>query len=243
MLRLRRPAVDWLVALIFLLLPFCAHSEFGATLGFSTDYIYRGYTKSDGDPVAQLNMDYEHSIGLFLGTWISMVDFNDDDFKDPSNVEFTPYLGWTFKLAEDWRLDARWTRNIYDGRIFNNPSDFNEYYLNLHFSDLVTASFSFADDAFRQKEPAFNYEFKARYPITDSLQISSGLGFYQAFEALDYDYLYWDAGFTWFYKVLAFDFRYVDSTDLRERSGIPSAWLFEPEPLDPTFLFSISVGF
>jgi uncharacterized protein (TIGR02001 family) len=69
---------------------------------FSTNYVFRGYSKSDGHPVGRANLDYEHSSGFYLGTWVSSVDFGDDGFDDKANVEMTPYIGWSFPISDDW---------------------------------------------------------------------------------------------------------------------------------------------
>ncbi len=74
-----------------------AEGEFSITLNGSTNYVYRGYSKSDDHPVAQLNLDYEHEkSGIFIGVWTSMVDFgeDEDEFDDPAKVEISPYIGW-----------------------------------------------------------------------------------------------------------------------------------------------------
>ncbi len=216
-------------------------SEFSGTLTGATDYFWRGYSKTDGDLAIRANLDYEHESGLFLGISVINIDFGDDDFDDQSHVEITPYLGWTYNLDEDWRIDLQWTRYLYDGKIFGHESDYNEFYFLLHYRDLITLSTSFSEDFYNHGHVTGNYEITARYPITDAIEMSAGIGYSQVKPVLEYDYLYWNAGFTYYYKFAAFDFRYVDSAFTSDTAN--TQWPYDPEMLDPTFIFSISVGF
>ncbi len=217
------------------------YSEFSATLTGATDYFWRGYSKTDGDLAIHANLDYEHDSGVFVGISVINVDFGDDDFDDNANVEITPYFGWTYNLNEDWRFDVQWTRYLYDGKIFGHDSDYNEFYFLLHYSDLITISTSFSEDFYNHGHVVGNYEITGRYPVTDVIEFSAGIGYSQVKPVLEYDYLYWNAGFSYFYKFAAFDFRYVDSTFASDTTM--TQWAYDPEKIKPSFIFSISVGF
>jgi uncharacterized protein (TIGR02001 family) len=230
--------------LLFFLGFFCSTTslaEFSATLTGTTNYFWRGYSKTDGGLALHLNLDYEHSSGLYLGTSVVNVDFGDNDFDDEANVEITPYLGWTYNFAEDWRTDVQWTRYIYDGDIFGHQSDYNEFYLFLHYRDIVSARVSFSEDYYNQGHASGDYELTGRYPITDYIEVSAGIGYSQVKKILEYDYLYWNAGFTYYYKFVALDFRYVDAT--HTTNEVNNDWPYDPELIDPSFIFSISAGF
>jgi uncharacterized protein (TIGR02001 family) len=216
-------------------------AEFHATFTATTDYISRGYSKSDGNFAAQANLDYEHSSGLYLGTSVVTVDFGDDTFSDRANVEITPYLGWTFKLTDDWRFDTQWTRYLYDGKIAGHNSDYNEFYLLLHYRDIFTARASFSEDFYNHGKFSGDYELTGRYPLTDSLEFSASIGYSQVEEVLEYDYLYWGVGLTYYYKFIALDFRYMDAIEATKE--LDNDWQYDPEVIDPSFVFSISVGF
>ncbi len=83
------------VLTFFLLTTSLCVAEFHGTIIGTTDYISRGYSKSDGHFAVQGNLDYEHASGLYLGFSLSTVDFGDTTFADRANVEIIPYLGWT----------------------------------------------------------------------------------------------------------------------------------------------------
>jgi uncharacterized protein (TIGR02001 family) len=220
-----------------------AHAEFSGQLRFLSNYVYRGYSKSDGGPIVQGNLDYEHSSGFYLGTWASMVDFGDERLEDHAHVEVTPYLGWNFDLAEDWRVDTVLTRYIFDGKVLEHSADYNEIYALLHFRDLLTGRFAVAFDAYGHGREIFNYELQTRYPLTDTLEVSASLGYEDAEQVLEYDYLYWNLGAKWhFHRNGAIDLRYYDSYHLDERLGQAHHRIGIPE-IDNPIVISISVGF
>ena len=64
----------------------------------ATDYIWRGYSKSDNKPVFQANIDYEFKSGIYLGSFASTVNFADHGYENRSNLEFRPYFGYGYKL-------------------------------------------------------------------------------------------------------------------------------------------------
>ncbi|MGH8550984.1 MAG: TorF family putative porin [Methylococcales bacterium] len=229
-------------AAMVLLLANNATAEIHTTLTAISEYLGKGYSKSSGHFSSLANLDYEHSSGFYVGGSAAYVNFGDSNNADAARVEISPYLGWTFTLPEDWRLDGQWSRYIYDGTIFGSSSDYNEFNLFLHFRDVLSTAVSFSEDYYHRGHAAASYEITGRYPITDFLEFSGSAGYTQAKRILTYDYLYWNTGLTCFYKVVTLDLRYVNAlgtsrTSINRESG------YAPEPLNPTFFFSISVGF
>ncbi len=229
---------------MILLFQMQAYAEVSGSVTGATDYIEYGYTKSDGDPALQANLDYEHTSGLFLGVSVSSVDFGDHQFDSQSRAEIAPYLGWHFELSNDWRFELQWLRYLYDDRIFGAVADYNLFSATLNYQDLITASVSISDDLYQQDESTSYYQVTGRYPVTDSVEVSSGVGYSLTRDALEYDYLYWNAGFTWFHPYGSLDFRYVQSKFLREiELDDQSKWQFDPHEIDAKFVFTISFGF
>lgn len=231
------------IPILFYVFFYSSHAlaEFHATLTAKTDYIWRGYSQTSGHFALQANLDYEHVSGGYLGISVSNVDFDDNEFNNPAKVELTPYLGWTFKLSDDWRFDAQWTRYFYDGNIFGHPSDYNEFYLFLHYNDIFTVRVSFSEDYYNQGHASGDYELTGRYPITDSFEFSTGIGYSQVKKILEYDILYWNVGLTYYFRFLVLDLRYQDATHATEE--VETQWLYDPEVIAPSVVFSISVGF
>jgi len=234
----------FLTAAILLLHFQHAGADVHATVTAMSENIGKGFSKSAGDFSGQVNLDYQHDSGFYLGANTAYVNFGDSN-SDAAHVEITPYAGWTFKLSDDWRLDGQWSRYLYDGKIFGLPSDYNDMSLFVHFRDVLSASVSFSEDYYQRGHAAANYELTGRYPVTDFLELSSGVGYTQAKQALEYDYLYWNAGVSGFYKFVTLDLRYVHAVDTANNanSRVDNHSDYYPPPIDPTFLFSISAGF
>jgi uncharacterized protein (TIGR02001 family) len=214
--------------------------EFSALVSVSSNYFYRGYSKSANGVTARGNAEYEPTSWFYVGSWISRVDFDDRGFDDRSGIEFYPYVGLHFELHENWRVETTVARYIYDGKLFGKDSDYNEYGAAVHFSDLLTARLAVADDVYNRGGTAVNYEVSGRYPIAEKVEVSAGVGYYDAKPAMEYDTLYWNVGFSWFIKFAALDFRYVDTAhaSLAHRSdGLVLPYI------DNHFVVSLSAGF
>jgi uncharacterized protein (TIGR02001 family) len=207
----------------------------------TTNYVGRGYTKSNNGLAIQGNLDYQHSSGFYLGAYASNVNFGDRSYKNSAKVEFSPYLGVTQKLADNWQVEVQWVRYLYDGKIFGRQADYNEFQLLLHYHDLLTVRASVSDDFYGQQKVTGDYEATITYPITDLLEVTTGLGYSQVEQVLEYDYLYWNVGFTARYKFIVADLRYMQSYEATVADK--TSWRYDPEFLHPTVVFSLSVGF
>jgi hypothetical protein len=56
-----------------------------------------------------------------------------------------------------------------------------------------------------------DYELIGCYSITDFFEFSAKAGYVQSRHALDFNYLYWNAGVGLYYRILALDFRYIQN--------------------------------
>lgn len=224
-----------------------AYGEIHGTITGTTNYIWRMYSKSNQEPAIQGNLEYQHSSGFFAGTYVSSFNIGksevreDIDFSDQARAEIIPYLGWNFKPADNWALDAQYSRYIYDGKIYEFSGGYNDFSLFLHYKELLSSQVSFIDDFYGMGNFALNYEITGRYPITDYLELSSTFGYAQTKYVTFADYPYWNAGFTGYYKFLAFDLRYHDAREIyfEQQRLTPN----HPETIKATVVFSMSVGF
>ena len=232
-----------LLSLSILVGPSDAFAEFHGTVAVTSNYVWRGISKSDSKFSYQANLDYEFDSGLYLGASAAKVDFADQGFKERAQFEIIPYIGWTISFTEEWRLDVQYSRYFYDGKIFGLNSDYNEFYAFLHYSDLFSLRTSFSENYYDRGHTSGDFEFTARYPITDWLQVSSGIGYSLTEEAIEYDYLYWNAGMSIFYKNFLLDLRYADANEIPPHISDELHYEEYTPELSETLYFSISVGF
>jgi uncharacterized protein (TIGR02001 family) len=227
-----------------------ANAEIHGTVTGTTNYVWRMYSKSNGSPAIQANLDYQHSSGVYIGASASSFSLGPSDleadvvFPDSAQLEVTPYLGWTYKLADDWRVDMQYSRYIYDNKIYALNGDYNEFYLFLHYKDLLSLQTSYIDDYYGLGKDSFFYELTGRYPLTDFLEFSSSFGYAQTENALDADYSYWNVGLTGRYKFVALDLRYYDAMSIYYLDEFgENISPDHPVTLESTVVFSLSLGF
>ncbi|MFZ2312924.1 MAG: TorF family putative porin [Methylobacter sp.] len=208
-----------------------------------SDYVYRGYSKSRGNPVVQGNIDYQDDSGWYAGLAASQVRFDDQKYADRAEIEIKPYLGWSLPLSTDWKGELSVTGYIYDNKIFNHTADYAEFYASLHYKDWLSATASIAPNAYQRHANVADYELTYRRDVLDTVQFSAGLGYNQAGALLGHDYFYWNAGVSWFAtSYLSLDVRYVDVAlphqDLEDHHDD-----FYPRQQENKYLFSATLGF
>ncbi len=69
--------------------------DFSTTIGFVSEYSFRGLSQSDEHPALQGSIDWNHDSGFYAGVWGSNVDFNDDD---EASVEADLYAGYSGEI-------------------------------------------------------------------------------------------------------------------------------------------------
>ena len=220
-------------------------AEWHGNLSFLSDYQHRGYSKSRSNPVVQGNLEFEHRTGWYAGATLSQVSFDDKPNLSRASFEARPYLGWGFRLADDWRSDLYVTGYLYDGDLFGKTGHYAEIYGSLTYRNWLTGRVSLAPDAYQQGADIFNYELSARHEVKDNIQLSAGLGYHDAKDLLHTSYFYWNAGATWYpHRHLAVDIRYTDAQPAAPQGEAPfGPDEFYPRPIENKWLLSITLGF
>ncbi len=72
-----------------------AQAELSANLGVSSNYYFRGITQTDDAAAVSGGIDYGHDSGLYIGTWMSNVDFGG---KEDVEVDF--YAGFANEIGD-----------------------------------------------------------------------------------------------------------------------------------------------
>ncbi|EEF80004.1 TorF family putative porin [Methylophaga thiooxydans] len=206
-----------------------AHST-SASVAFSSEYIWRGVSQTDGDPAISGSLDYSHSSGFYAGAWGSNVDYGDD-----ASAEFDVYLGYGGEFGDTGiGYDVGFLRYMFPGEDYN----FNEVYGSLSYS-IFSAGIAYSNDTLGSDEDGYYYYVDASYDLPMGLNLYGGYGVYDADEATftdgvdDYGH-YWIgvskdvAGFT-------LDLSYQDAdSDAEDWAG---------DLAEETFLFSVSRSF
>jgi uncharacterized protein (TIGR02001 family) len=80
-----------------------------------TEYEYRGISQTSEKPAVQLNLDYAHSSGLYVGTFLSNIKWLKDTaqvngFNTSAGIEWDIYAGYKFEVVKDVTLDVGYLR-------------------------------------------------------------------------------------------------------------------------------------
>ena len=89
--------------LLALLLSVCtipAFADVSGSLGYTSDYVWRGISQSGGSGAMQLDLMLEKN-GLYGGVWASQVDFGDE-----ATYEMDFYGGYELWLSDKWSIDV-----------------------------------------------------------------------------------------------------------------------------------------
>ena len=113
--------------LLMSLFSLSAYSAVSANVAFSSDYIWRGMTQSDG-PAISGGFDYESDGGFYAGIWGSNVDFNDG-----AGSELDYYFGYTAEMG-GIEFDIGYVAFDYPKN--ETGLDFEEIYIGLSMADL-----------------------------------------------------------------------------------------------------------
>ena len=80
-------------------------------LALYSEYEYRGISQTSEKPAVQFNLDYTHTSGFYVGTFVSNIQWLKDYKKigavsDSSSVEIDIYGGYKYEFVKDWTLDV-----------------------------------------------------------------------------------------------------------------------------------------
>lgn len=220
-------------------------AEVTASTSLTSDYLWRGFSKSGGDATVQGQLDWQHDSGAYLGAFVSGLDFaaaygagyRRYGTGDSADLEFVPYLGYSSALSADWRVEAQLAQYLFDDDVLGGSASYQEGYLLAHFRDLLSAELAYAPDAYDQDAATLNLQATARYPLSPAWSLSAGGGWFEAGRVLGADYLHWHAGLSWQHRHGGIDVRYFGASDRRHAARA------RPAPANGEVVLTLTIGF
>ena len=161
-----------LLLMVGILVSLPSYASVSANVGFTTDYIWRGMTQSDGFAMSG-GFDYAADGGFYAGIWGSNVNFNDTG----NGAEFDYYTGYAFETEGGVGVDIGYIKFDYPD---STPDiAFEELYLGLSVGDfglLYAAGQDTATDylEFSYAIGAFGISYGEYDDIGDNLTMSYG---------------------------------------------------------------------
>ena len=203
-----------------------------------TDYLYRGYSKSDDRPSLQLHGGMTAGNGLYAGMWVNRVQLG------TARWEGMPYLGWRRGLGADWQVEGTIAGYVYDDDLDASAGHYGEVYASVHYQDWLSARVSHAVDAYGFEGDAQDIDLKLRYPLSDVLQASASLGHAWFDEVAGYDVTHYSVGVARSLSSrITAELRWHGAFVGSERVTAPGHDFFERLLIDNRLAASISLSF
>jgi uncharacterized protein (TIGR02001 family) len=100
--------------------------SFTGKLALCSEYEYRGISQTSEKPALQLNLDYAHISGFYIGTFVSNIKWLKDTaevngFSTGANIEWDIYGGYRHEVAPDTTIDVGYLRYEYPSSGEFNP--------------------------------------------------------------------------------------------------------------------------
>jgi len=205
------------VAILFCLVAsapgFASDSGFAASVTLTSEYIYRGQARSDGNPAVQLGLDYEHGSGWFAGVWSSTIDMQSPYGR--RDVELDYYAGYHHAFEAPLTLAASLIRYTYPGQTGSFDYDHNQWLVTATFDDRFSLEAGYSDDIYGWGRIGRHWEARLEQPFSNAWVLGAGLGRNDLDDIGVEDYLYWDVGASSRFSRVTVDLRWYDNEPIR----------------------------
>jgi uncharacterized protein (TIGR02001 family) len=194
---------------------------FSATVAATSDYRFHGISENDLKPALQGSLDWNGPVGLYAGSWASMVDFNDDA---GTSVEWDLYAGKHFNLGDGFDLNVEPFYYAYPNHNAKKAGVRDSYF---ELVNTLTKTMgrltldgvvAWSPDYFGETGTGWWVAGGASYALNDWLSLSGNAG-HQWVHDLDpfhstigFPYTEWDLGATATWHHFALDARYFDTS-------------------------------
>ncbi len=190
-------------------------TSISANVSMLNEYRWRGLDQSNQQPAIQGGFDLAHTSGLYIGTWMSNVDWG----TNKNSTELDIYGGFGFELPNGVGVDLNFTAFEYPGAAASNNYDFHEYGIGLS-KDFgvaaLSAGFNHSPEFFGESGDAQYLQGGLDVPLPAGLGLSAHVGHQWIEDNATYgvdDYLDWSVGVGFALAGLDLSVTYVD-TDL-----------------------------
>jgi uncharacterized protein (TIGR02001 family) len=226
-------ALPWQWLLLTLSAPAChADSPWSASIGATTDYVFRGVSQTYDSAAVQLGGSYQSPFGWFAGVWGSNVN------PYPhygASVEVNLYGGLTTPVSEDFSTRIAYTHYAY----LDDPRpvhyDYDEIAVSALYLDRLAATLSydpdytgFSDLGYSHRRPIGAFELTGRWPLRGALALNAGAGYYDLQRLFGVSYWAANAGLSYVYRRLTLEvdhfFTQGTVSELYEEQSANGTW-------------------
>lgn len=212
---------------------------FAGSAKLASDYMFRSISNSNNRPQVNVDFNWTHDSGVYLGVWSTNTDFGGTG----NSMELDPYIGVAGDIGDSgFSYDVGYWAYFYPGSPLD--LDYGEVYITPSYSAgniTISPSFWYSDnyfgDDFLNGVESLAYEVTVSANFQRDISISARVGeqtFQSKFDALNYTY--WDIGIGQTWNHFTFDLRWHDT------NGV-NPFLANPKLGDGEIVFSITRSF
>lgn len=186
-------------------------AEITGYVNLTTDYVYRGVTRSDSHGAIQLGADLSFESGFYVGAWASTIDIG-DGITSQRDREINYYVGYTYELSDQWTVGGSVVAYTFPGSVGNPNYDYEEYSLSFNYDDQWWFEYAQAPDYYGTGTRTHSYELFAEWPLPSLVSLSAGVGHYDVSEFSGDSYSHWQLGVSRPFGEIGVDLRYYDTS-------------------------------
>lgn len=212
-----------------------ALADFNGNVALTSDYVFRGFSQTQGDPAIQGGLDFIHDSGLYAGVWASNVE---SDSSAPvnyngSSVEADFYAGWAGSY-KSLSVDAGVLRYQYPGTA-TGANNTDEVHIGVGYDFGVTSTtvtLNYSPDYFGG-DRALYWDIGAGIPVPGNFTLAAHYGITDYDDkARGNDYDDWRVGMSTERSGFGFDLSYTDTAGVSGNCG--------SDTCDGRFVFTVS---
>jgi uncharacterized protein (TIGR02001 family) len=188
----------------------------GGSIAFTSDYLVRGISRSNGDPAVQADVHYLNDSGFIAGLFASNTHI---DPYQRSDVEFDAFGGFGWIAGEDWRGKALLSYYSYPFNADGSEYNYVEADLELEYRQWLDFAVVYSPDAPRffaarglAGVASESVEVNAQRLLVQRLSGTAGLGFSHYAGPEGTGYLYWSLGVAYDLRPVALAVAYSDTS-------------------------------
>jgi uncharacterized protein (TIGR02001 family) len=191
-----------------------ALADASGNVALTSDYVFRGFSQTQGDPAIQGGFDVAYANGLYAGIWASNVESDPAApvNYDGANLETDIYGGWAVDF-DALSIELGYLRYQYPGTD-TDANNTDEFHVGAGYETSVastTLTLHYSPDYFGA-DKAFYWDFGVDLPLPGNVTFATHYGFtdYQDNDVGD-DYADWRAGLSTERAGFGFDLSYIDT--------------------------------
>jgi uncharacterized protein (TIGR02001 family) len=172
-------------------------ADWGGSLAATSDYVFRGYSRSDGEAAVQAGLYGRHAERWFASAWVSSLHAAPEG---PGRIELNLQAGRSWDLSDDWGATVGLVRYLYPDAPAQSRFDWTEAAASLAFADRLVLTYAVAPQA-----PYVHYgtverwrttalEASGRLPVSAAWSLLAAAGRYGSAAPYGETYKAWNVG-------------------------------------------------